>query len=272
MTYAPQELRDLGAYWTGQGGVNLGIVGDVNHTAGYHLGRDRIYGPGGSGSQDYSVQHPRDKAGLSGAASAIDLGKLGGTYKGLQDFSAWLVKACQQSSTGHRDVREIIYSPDGQKVQRYSGIDGKIHTGPGNGDASHRSHTHISYFRDSETRDKVELFSRYWEGDDMGLDYYPQGGGDGVVILKPGRGLVNLVTGAAVIVTDAEKNSFARVHLAEPYGDGVGRQDGYLVRHAGQAHVALDDVVQTFTPSVPPAPGDGPAVLTGDDGSEYRRV
>ena len=41
----------------------------------------------------------------------------------------------------------------------------------------------------------------------MGLDYYPHLGGDGVVILKPGRGLVNLVTGEAIIVDDAEKSA-----------------------------------------------------------------
>ena len=42
MSYSPRTLQDLGAYWTGQGGVNLGVVGDVGHTVGYHLGRDRI--------------------------------------------------------------------------------------------------------------------------------------------------------------------------------------------------------------------------------------
>ena len=30
MTYNPQTLRDLGAYWVAQGGVNLGVVGDAN--------------------------------------------------------------------------------------------------------------------------------------------------------------------------------------------------------------------------------------------------
>ena len=83
MSYSPKTLQTLGAYWTGQGGVMLGIVGDVRHTAGYHLGRDRIYSSTGQGSDDYSVKLPRDKAGLSGAASAIDLGKLGGTYSRL---------------------------------------------------------------------------------------------------------------------------------------------------------------------------------------------
>ena len=172
MTYNPRSLQDLGAYWTIHGGVNLGVVGNDKHCAGYHLGRDRIYSacacrPDGTcepgrGAKDYSVTNSRDKAGLTNAASAIDLGKLGGTYAGLRVFSTWLVMQCQAKAPGYRDVREIIYSPDGIKVQRYSGIDGAIHTGPGNGDGSHTTHTHISYFRDSEDRDKTLLFAPYF--------------------------------------------------------------------------------------------------------------
>ena len=117
MSYTPRTLQDLGAYWTGQGGVNLGVVGDAGHTVGYHLGRDRIYGPGGQGDDDYSVKHPRDMAGLSGAASAIDLGRLDGQLQELYDFSRWLVG----TSTGRRGYpRDHLQSPDGQKVQRWS--------------------------------------------------------------------------------------------------------------------------------------------------------
>ena len=171
MSYSPKPLTELGAYWTSKGGVNLGIVGDVMHVTGYHLGRDRIYGPQGKGGEDYSVQHPRDKAGLTNAAAAIDLGKLDGTYTGLQDFSRWLVARCQASAPGTEDIREVIYSPDGSRVQRWSGIDGNIHTGAGNGDVSHTRHSHISWFRDSESRDKIGVFSPYWE-DDM-LTWWP---------------------------------------------------------------------------------------------------
>ena len=164
MTYAPATLSALARYWIEQDGVMLGIVGNRAHTKGYHCGKDRIYdgsGPG-IGDADYSVQHPRDKAGLSNAASAIDLGRLGGTLEGLQAFSRWLVAECQANRVWSRDIREVIYSPDGTKVQRYSGIDGDIHTGPGNGDDSHEAHTHISFFRDSVARDKVPLFAPYF--------------------------------------------------------------------------------------------------------------
>ena len=39
--------------------------------------------------------------------------------------------------------------------------------GTGQGDDSHRTHTHISFFRDSETRDKVGIVRPYFEGEDM---------------------------------------------------------------------------------------------------------
>ena len=164
MSTSPATLTALSAFWRAQGGVMLGIVGNKAHTSGYHLGKDRIFdgaGPG-IGWNDYSVKLPRDKAGLTNAASAIDLGKLGGSLANLRTFSKWLVGQCIAKADATGDIREIIYSPDGVKVQRYSGVDGKIHTGPGNGDLSHRTHTHLSYFRDSQARSKVPAFAPYF--------------------------------------------------------------------------------------------------------------
>jgi len=172
MSYKPASLQALEALWSANGGVNLGVVGNQRHCAGYHLGRDRIYGPcactldgscePGLGDADYSVKATRDRLGLTNAASAIDFGKLGGSLANLYAFSAWLVGRCQAKAAGSSDVREIIYSPDGVKVQRYSGLDGLIHTGPGNGDLSHKGHTHVSYLRDSELRDKRPLIAPYF--------------------------------------------------------------------------------------------------------------
>lgn len=162
MTYAPAPLTALAAYWEANGGKALGIVGNTAHRSGYHLGRDRIFGSGGLGWEDYSVQLPRDRRGLTNAASAIDLGRLNGSLRELQAFSRWLVSQCLAHGPGYEDVREIIYSPDGTAVQRWSGVDGQIHTGQGNGDTSHRTHTHISYFRDSQRSAKVPLFEPYF--------------------------------------------------------------------------------------------------------------
>jgi len=163
MTYAPATLNALATYWKGQGGVNLGIVGNTGHTKGYHLGKDRIFdgsGPG-IGWNDYSVKTARDKAGLTNGAAAIDLGRLDGALKPLWRFSEWLAKECMARKPDTRDVREVIFwSESRQRVVGWSALapDRLIND---YGDLSHKTHTHISYFRDSETRDKRPLFRRY---------------------------------------------------------------------------------------------------------------
>lgn len=268
MTYAPDTLQALGAYYVLHGGVNLGIVGNTAHTTGYHLGRDRIYGPMGQGDDDYSVRHPRDKAGLSGAAAAIDLGKLRGSLTELYAFSSWLVNECQDHRPGYEDVREIIYSPDGVKVQRYSGIDGVIHSGPGNGDLSHKNHTHISYFRDSESRRKIGLFAPYLEGS-MGQP----------TITNTTPVLMDIAKGAKVYAVDGVtpagfNNAFDRTGIRSEYGsyklrswvfDPDGSED--------DRKRSLYWVQPTLTYPIPEpeAPDAAPSLLTGDDGSVYRR-
>ena len=163
MTFAPASLVTLGKYLVSQGAVNLGVVGDTAHqTKGtsYHLGSDQLV------AGAYSAKLPRDVAGLSNAASAIDIGKVGGTLIGLQKLSAWLVTECANRAIDTLDIREVIYSPNGVKVERWDATTNTVYpggTGTGQGDDSHRTHTHISYFRDSEARDKTALFSHYWE-------------------------------------------------------------------------------------------------------------
>lgn len=169
-TINPPKLAALGNFWRSQGGVNLGVVGDTKHAAkgtSYHLGKAQLL------PTAYSIELSRDAKGLSNAASAIDLGKLNGNFRNLRVFSKWLVAQCQADDAVRHDIREIIYSVDGKTVQRYSGVDNKIHTGPGNGDLTHLKHTHISFYRDSETRDKVGLFQPFFAvgwGDDVGED------------------------------------------------------------------------------------------------------
>src|SRR4029453_10292886 len=92
----PRSISDLGDYWAAQGGINLGIVGNLKHCSGYHLGKDRIFSdcackPDGTCEpgkrwNDYSVTRSRDKAGLTNAAAAIDLGRLDGTLANLYTF------------------------------------------------------------------------------------------------------------------------------------------------------------------------------------------
>lgn len=160
-TQAPANLVSLMAYWTGKGGTNLGIVGDAPHVAGgtsYHLGAQDLK-PGA-----YSVQTARDKAGLSKYASAVDLGKLANSYAKLRKFSVWYVDQCRHNAADTRDVREVIYSPDGVTVLRWDRERG-IASEPRDGEAdnSHRWHTHISFYRDSRLRDQRGPFRRYFD-------------------------------------------------------------------------------------------------------------
>ncbi|HXJ63273.1 MAG TPA: hypothetical protein VNN79_05925 [Actinomycetota bacterium] len=157
MTFAPQSLLDLQTYWVAQGGRSLGITGDASHLAkgtSYHLGKDDLI------AGAYSAIRPRDKAGLTNAASAIDLGALDGTLANLRAFSDWLARRCVKHVAGTGDVVEVIYSPDGKRVLGFKdGVDFLI---PNYGDASHLTHTHISFFRDSQQRDKTALFQPYF--------------------------------------------------------------------------------------------------------------
>lgn len=175
MTYAPATLRTLAELWVANGGVNLGIVGDTRHVAtgtSYHLGKDKL------SATAYSRQTARDRAGLSDAASAIDLGKLSGSFVELQKLSRWLVSQAQADAPGTDDIREIIYSPDGKTVWRWDRerghdsdpmksvyLDGRWTQG----DQTHLTHTHISWYRDAEQRDHTVPFRPYFEEGDVPL-------------------------------------------------------------------------------------------------------
>jgi hypothetical protein len=153
MTFAPSPLKKAQAYLhdvTGLGWASLGIVGDSAHRGGYHCGSDRV------DADDYSVdESARDRQGLSGAASALDIG----SFNRLREFSKWLVAECKAGAEDTKDIREVIYSPDGQTVRRWDRLGIRS-----SGDSSHRFHTHISFFRDSEDRDKTAVFRRFFEG------------------------------------------------------------------------------------------------------------
>ena len=161
MTYNPATLHDLGAFWTGQGGVNLGVVGDTGHVSrgvSYHLGKSQLV------ATAYSIQTARDKAGLTEAASAIDLGKLDGSLVNLRTFSQWLVNEARHNAPGTSDMREIIYSPDGKTVLRWDRQRGFASAPrPGEADDTHLTHTHVSWYRDAEKRDHTTAFRPYFE-------------------------------------------------------------------------------------------------------------
>lgn len=139
--------------------LSVGIVGDDSHASagtGYHLGEDALR------SGAYSVvESPRDRKGLTDAAAALDLGWFDITVHGkrhtLRTFSVWLVAQCKANTADTADLREVIYSPDGRNVKRWDRL-GRRTTG----DKTHLTHTHESWFRDSEKRDKTAHLRRYF--------------------------------------------------------------------------------------------------------------
>ena len=137
--------------------AEVGIVGDANHRGGYHCGSDRVV------VNDYSVvESPRDSSGLTLDAAALDVGlfevRSAGRTHTLQSFSVWCVQQCTANAPDTRDIREIIYTPDGRTVRRWDRLRRRT-----SGDDSHLWHTHISFFRDSikAGRDQTPLFRRY---------------------------------------------------------------------------------------------------------------
>lgn len=189
MTYAPAPLIALGKYLVSQGAVNLGVVGDDAHIGtgtSYHLGQSQLK-PGA-----YSATGPRDREpALTEAASAIDIGMVGGGFPGLRTLSVWLARECANRAVDTLDIRELIYSPDGLNVVRWD----REGVPPTTGSSSHLKHTHISFYRDSETRDKLAVFRRYFEGDEVNLtavkaQRWTANGTDGALRTEPNRSLV----------------------------------------------------------------------------------
>lgn len=160
VSYVPASLASLGTYFRSVNVVNLGVVGDASHNAkgtSYHLGRDRLL------STAYSIKTTRDRNGLTDAASAIDVGRVGGSLTKLRSLSVWLVSQARANATGTSDIREIIYTADGRTVLRWDRERGYAsQPKAGEADSSHLTHTHVSYYRDSQRRDKVALFRRYF--------------------------------------------------------------------------------------------------------------
>lgn len=147
-------LDQLSPY--GLDSAEVGIVGDAAHIGegnSYHLGL-----PEQSSIGYAATESPRDTAGLCGYASALDIGTFSYGPHNLRTFSVWCVEQCRAGAAGTKDIREIIYSPDGVTVKRWDRL-GKRTTG----DSSHLYHTHFSFFRDSTKAgwDQTPLFRRY---------------------------------------------------------------------------------------------------------------
>jgi hypothetical protein len=244
VTTAPASLLDLRAYLADAAGVGLdqfGIVGDVRHTGGYHLGRDRIYTiPPGYGDDDYSIALARDRNALTNYASAIDI-KFGTNYKLLRNMSIWLVERCKAGAADCKDIREVVYSPDGVTVIRWDreGV-------RGGGNDSHRYHTHVSPYRDTVTHDLTIPYRIYFDGGDMQITAQvrerwhptttalPDGTdrSNGVLRGTPNRGapIVQRIAAGGYIVTVAEVRTIAGSDGDFRLVEWIGRDPLYALR------------------------------------------
>lgn len=167
MTFAPPTLLAARDYLKDQDpdldNAEVGIVGGPGHVAqgtSYHLGKDQLI----LSKNPYSARTARDRAGLSNAASALDIDD---DLDELRELSDWLVTECRAGAPDTLDIREIIFSPDGVHVFRWDRERGQTSLPVPDNDLSHRSHTHVSYYRDSEFRDKAGLYKRFFEGGAM---------------------------------------------------------------------------------------------------------
>lgn len=179
MTYPPADLVAVQHYVRDRTGLPwdaLGIIHGSPQGGGYHEGHDLLHAAGRAPEDpgsDYSyAESLRDRHGLTDAGSAFDMGDGFGRFR---EITLGIVSACQRNDPRTRDVREVIYTPDGVTVRRFDRLGIRS-----SGDSSHLTHTHTSFFRDAEgRRDRADnylgLLRELFEGvvDDM-LDYSQQ--------------------------------------------------------------------------------------------------
>lgn len=140
--------------------AEFGIAGGPSHVltgTSYHLGRSDLK----MGRNPYSVRTQRDLNGLSDAASAFDITNAIGAEL-LARLSIWLVTQCRTRAADTLDIREIIYSPDGNAVLTWDRERGVTSFAMPRGSLSHRTHTHISFYRDSENNNRHAVFERFF--------------------------------------------------------------------------------------------------------------
>lgn len=137
--YAPQTLRDLFDRIKLGSKQLSGIVGNKEHTYGYHRGRNYV------GPADYSAVLRADKSGDGEAACALDV-KL--SAADMQLATNRLMVACRQGDSRVAVLREFFGTLDGQRV---TGWDRHDPAAPDDtfttSDDSHLWHIHLSIYR-----------------------------------------------------------------------------------------------------------------------------
>lgn len=193
MTVVGVKLREWREYIKGQDAdldnFEVGTAGGPAHVAegtSYHLGKDQLK----MGKNPYSARTARDKAGLANpeTANLASAGDVDDDLDELRDMSVWIVGECRKPNPhpDTLDIREIIYSPDGVTVFTWDREQGQTSPPQRRGSASHKTHTHFSWYRDSGLRDKTGVFRRYFNRNNTGgSDMIPIPFGEGETPAAP---------------------------------------------------------------------------------------
>lgn len=124
---------------------NWGVVGvcGTRRQQSYHLGRSEIYSPCGKGNADYTVQHQRDKRGLSEYSAGFDFGSKLGRAR-LVKLTTYLEK---QAKAGKLDLQEFLGPRSDGRAYWWGRSNGwtPVRQAVGN---SHEWHVHVSFPRD----------------------------------------------------------------------------------------------------------------------------
>jgi hypothetical protein len=263
MSYAPVTLVGVGDAWKSHGGTNLGIVGSMKtHRRGYHLGKDRIFATGiapscastptagtctaGEGWNDSSVQTARDKAGLTNAAAAIDLGPLNGVAGSEVAFAKWLIGQCQGGAPDTKDIRAVnytIYRWDRQKGQTSSVY---VHS------VNETGHVHVEFYRDSRDRSQRAVFDRYFATTGTGAQEVDIVGLIVTLPANPAVGTLKLAAGVDTIrVSDGAHYKLPASATRQAYAAALGGQysgPGYLFdAQADELHFVREGTGAQFT-------------------------
>jgi hypothetical protein len=181
MTFAPNDLKILQEYLhtrTGLAWDALGIIHSSPQGGGYHEGFDLLAAanraPGvqyAYSDYSYAESPDRDRPYVTDAASALDVGDFRTIYNGRtvthRTIIDLVLAEINKPGRGRcHDLREMIYeSPEGSGIVRRWDALGVRNTG----DSTHTTHTHLSFFRDSEGRrantgNFIDLIKEAFEG------------------------------------------------------------------------------------------------------------
>lgn len=156
MSYPDPALTTARNYLISKGvpGESLGIVGDRAHaaTGGYHCGNDMLAEVGRLNTDYSKRQSGRDRPG-SNAAMALDIGGI--SRAALAALVSFIIAEARAGRLP--DLREIMGPHPNGGIQFFDALGIRTGASP-----DHDWHAHLSFFRDSEGRNKAAVFQKYY--------------------------------------------------------------------------------------------------------------